>query len=244
MEVQTVAPSFNATWIQPGSAKGPSTVDGTADLEQLLRRCEPVRRIVHKDDHIYRSGDRFEAVYFINSGFVKTEILAEDGREVLTGVHLRGDLIGLEGLAGGVHACDAVALDVGEVWEVRFDRLFSLAGDCSDVHRALYDAMSAELRRDRTRMLNLSSLAAEQRVAWFLVELSQRLEQRGYSGVRLDLRMTRSEIGSYLGLKLETVSRCLTRLADSGMIKVSMKSVDILDPRQLRTYALRSAPVQ
>lgn len=215
------------------SATGPLAVTGF-DLEQALERCGPMRRSIRKGDRIHRSGDRCDSIHYVHCGFVKSELSSADGRAVLTGVHLRGDLLGCEGLSSGRHLCDSVALDAGEVWEIPFQRLLQAGASHPGIHHAVYAAMSEAMCRDRERLLSLNSLTAEQRVAWFLLDLAARLQRRGYSADRVDMRMTRSEIGSYLGLKLETVSRSLTRLAALGLIRVSAKSVEILRAEALR----------
>lgn len=203
-------------------------------LVRLAEGLPILRRRVKAGDHIFRAGARFHDLYMVHSGFVKTSYLSEDGREQVMGFHMRGDLIGLEAISNGTHGCDAVALDVGEVWEIPYEALLRASLTVPELQMELHRAMSYEIRRDREWMLTLGSLSAEERVAVFLLSLSERFAARGYSKNQISLRMTRAEIGSFLGLKLETVSRIFSRFADQGLIDVCMKDIDIKDFGGLR----------
>lgn len=230
--------------ISARSSSRSSSNDVAQRLERALDACEPHRRIVHKDERIYRDGDAFRAVYFVNSGFVKSVLVSEDGREAVTNLHLRGDLFGLDSIGSPRHGSEAVALDTGEVWEVPFERLMQEARHDSDLLRILYGAMSRELRDDRAWMLNASHQGAEQRLAGFLLELSDRYARSGYSARRLDLKLSRAEVGSHLGLTIETVSRCLSRMASEGLIAVCKRQIDILDYAGLREVACPGVTLQ
>jgi CRP/FNR family transcriptional regulator, anaerobic regulatory protein len=176
-------------------------------------------------------------LYAIRIGSCKTTVLAEDGREQIAGYHMLGDIIGLDGIASERHGCEAVALEDTEVCVLPFDRLEELARAVAPLQHNLHQFLSREIGRDQNVMLLLGSMRAEERLAVFLLNLSERYRRRGYSATEFVLRMTREEIGSYLGLKLETVSRLLSRLQEEGLLQVQGKTVKLLDLPALRQLA-------
>jgi CRP/FNR family transcriptional regulator, anaerobic regulatory protein len=184
---------------------------------------------LRKRTALFVAGDDFRALYLIRSGSCMTSILDEDGREQVIGHHMPGDVVGLDGIAASRHTCTAMAVEDAEVCAVSFDRLEALAVAISPLQQQVRNAMAREMRRSQAHMLLLGSLRAEERVAVFLLDLAQRHQQRGDSASELDLRMSRAEIGSYLGLQLETVSRLLTRFHLEGLIHVQGRAVKLLD---------------
>ena len=190
-----------------------------------------------KGDKLYRAGESFAALYAIRIGSCKTTVLAEDGREQITGYHMPGDVIGLDGIGADQHGCEAVALEDTEVCVLPFDRLEELARGIAPLQRNLHQFLSREIERDQNMMLLLGSMRAEERLAVFLLNLSQRYGRRGYSPTEIVLRMTREEIGSYLGLKLETVSRLLSRLREEGVLQVDGRVLKLLDLPALKQLA-------
>ena len=174
-------------------------------------------RIKRRD--LFRPGDAFSAVYAIRVG-TKTLMLAEDGREQITGCFMGGDLIGLDGIGDGRHNCGAVALEDSEVCVLPFEQLDQLAHKVPALGRNLYRCISRDVCRSQDMMFLLGSMRAEQRLAAFLLNLAARYRARGYSGSEFVLRMTREEIASLLGLKLETVSRLFSHLQGEGFIQV------------------------
>jgi CRP/FNR family transcriptional regulator len=170
----------------------------------------------------------------VRTGFFKTCISAEDGRDQVTGFQMSGELLGLDGISTDRHACDAVALEDSTVCVIPFHDLEGLSLQISELQRVFHKIMSREIVRDHGVMLLLGSMRAEERVAAFLLNLTQRLHARGFSRSELVLRMTREEIGSYLGLKLETVSRTFSRLQDDGVLEVKQRQIRILDQNALR----------
>ena len=182
-----------------------------------------------KGDYLYRSGDKFTSLYAIHSGFFKTQVLHEDGREQVTGFQMVGEIIGLDAICSDHHTCDAVALEHSEVCEIPFDKLEALSRESPTLQRHLHKIMSREIVRDQGIMLLLGSMRAEERLVAFLLNLSQRFSARGMSATDFNLRMSRQEIGSYLGLKLETISRTLSLLQQRGLIEIRNKSLNILD---------------
>ena len=192
------------------------------------------RTRLKKGDSLYRAGDSFAALYAVRLGTLKTTVLAEDGREQVAGYHLQGDIIGLDGLGTERHGCGAVALEDSEVCTIPVEDLEELARDLPPLQRNLHQFLAREISRDHGVMLLLGSMRAEERLASFLLNLSERYRPRGYSSTEFVLRMTREEIGSYLGLKLETVSRTFSRFQEDGHIAVQQKHVRILDVAGLK----------
>ncbi|MEI7968459.1 MAG: fumarate/nitrate reduction transcriptional regulator Fnr [Betaproteobacteria bacterium] len=193
-----------------------------------------VRRTARKGHSIYRSGEPFTSLYAVRSGFFKTTVLSDDGRDQVTGFHMGGELMGMDGISTESHTCDAVALEDSEVCVIPFGRLEDLSREVPALQSHFHKVMSREIVRDHSVMMLLGSMRAEERVAAFLVNLSQRFLARGYSPSEFYLRMTREEIGSYLGLKLETVSRIFSRFQDEGLVGVQQKHIRITDPARLK----------
>jgi CRP/FNR family transcriptional regulator len=204
--------------------------------EQVGRLDELVasRRSISRGGTLFRSGDPFHSLFAVRTGFFKTCTGAEDGRDQVTGFQMSGDLLGLDGISSDRHACDAVALEDGTVCVIPFHDLEGLSLQISELQRVFHKIMSREIVRDHGVMLLLGSMRAEERVAAFLLNLTQRLHDRGFSRNELVLRMTREEIGSYLGLKLETVSRTFSKLQDDGVLEVKQRQIRIVDQAALR----------
>ena len=193
-----------------------------------------VRRKVKRGATLFRNGEAFTALYAIRTGFFKTSITTEDGRDQVTGFQMAGEIIGLDGIVNDQHTCDAVALEDAEVCEMPFDRIEELSREVNALQRHVHKIMSREIVREHGVMLLLGSMRAEERLAAFLLNLVQRLHARGFSPLELVLRMTREEIGSYLGLKLETVSRTFSKFAEDGMVEVKQRHIRILDTEALK----------
>jgi CRP/FNR family transcriptional regulator len=208
---------------------------GLSEME--MERVDEVvstRRKVARGDNLFRNGDKFNALYAIRTGFFKTRISAEDGRDQVTGFQMAGEIIGLDGIVSDQHTCDAVALEDAEVCVMPFDRIEELSREITSLQRHVHKIMSREIVRENGVMLLLGSMRAEERLAAFLLNLVQRLHARGFSQSELVLRMTREEIGSYLGLKLETVSRTFSKFVEEGLVEVKQRHVRILSPEGLK----------
>jgi len=188
-----------------------------------------VRRRLKRQQHLYRAGEGFEAIYAIRSGFFKTDVLLEDGRDQVTGFQMAGEILGMDGISGEAHTCNAVALEDSEICVIPFAHLEHLSREIQTLQRHFHQVMSREIVRDHGVMMLLGTMRAEERLAAFLLNLSQRFTARGYSPAEFHLRMTRDEIGSYLGLKLETVSRAFSRFQEDGFIAVQQKHIRILN---------------
>ena len=209
-------------------------VDLTTREMQKLDELSRLKRSFSRNDYLYRSGDNFRSLFAIHSGSFKTQILHEDGREQVTGFQMAGEIIGLDAISTDIHAGDAVALEDSVVCELPFNKLEKLSRDIPALQRHLYKIMSREIVRDQGIMLLLGSMRAEERLAAFLLNLSQRLTARGLSATQFQLRMSRQEIGSYLGLKLETVSRAFSNFQNDGIIIVKVRAIEIINLPGLR----------
>jgi CRP/FNR family transcriptional regulator len=194
-----------------------------------------VRRKVKRGATLFRNGEPFESLFAIRTGFFKTCVTSGDGRDQVTGFQMAGEVIGLDGIVNDRHTCDAVALEDAEVCVMPFNRIGELSREINALQHHVHRIMSREIVREHGVMLLLGSMRAEERVAAFLLNLVQRLHARGFSGSELVLRMTREEIGSYLGMKLETVSRTFSKFADDGVIDVHQRHVRILDTDALQS---------
>lgn len=204
-------------------------VDLSPEEMQQVDDLSHLKRGYVRGDYLYRSGDKFQSLYAIHHGSFKTQMLHEDGREQVTGFQMTGEIIGLDAICTDYHTCDAVALENSEVCELPFNKLETLSRELPSLQRHLHKIMSREIVRDQGIMLLLGSMRAEERLAVFLLNLSQRFAARGLPPSRFQLRMSRQEIGSYLGLKLETVSRAFSNFQDGGLIGVKARSVELLD---------------
>jgi len=187
------------------------------------------RRTVARGDTLFRSGDGFQSLYAVRTGFFKTCVSSEDGRDQVTGFQMAGELLGLDGIGTDSHTCDAVALEDSQVCVIPYHQLEDLSREVTDLQRQFHRIMSREIVRDHGVMLLLGSMRAEERLAAFLLNLTQRLQHRGFSSSEVILRMTREEIGSYLGLKLETVSRTFSKFQDEGLLEVKQRQIRIVD---------------
>jgi len=191
------------------------------------------RRKIKRGTALFRNGEKFNSLYAIRTGFFKTCVASEDGRDQVTGFQMAGEIIGLDGIVNDHHTCDAVALEDAEVCVMPFDRIEDLSREINGLQRHVHKIMSREIVREHGVMLLLGSMRAEERLAAFLLNLVQRLHARGFSQSELILRMTREEIGSYLGLKLETVSRTFSKFVEDGIVEVKQRHVRILDTEAL-----------
>lgn len=205
--------------------------------EQDLGRLDElvaVRRKVKRGNTLFTNGEKFTALYAIRTGFFKTCLATEDGRDQVTGFQMAGEIIGLDGIVHDQHTCDAVALEDAEVCVMPFDRIEELSREVTALQSHVHKIMSREIVREHGVMLLLGSMRAEERLAAFLLNLVQRLHARGFSQSELVLRMTREEIGSYLGLKLETVSRTFSKFVEDEIVEVKQRHVRILSTEGLQ----------
>lgn len=211
----------------------------TPDVERLDRLMF-TRRKVKAEQTLYTEGERFHYIYAVRSGTFKSSLTLADGREQVSGFHLAGELMGLDGAANAVHASTAVALEDTEVCAIPYANLTETTAENTGMQHVLSRLMGREIVREHSLMLLLGSMNAEERLAAFLLNLSQRLKARGYSAIEFHLRMSRADIGSYLGLKLETVSRTFSAFQKQRLLEVDKRHIRIMDLEGLkRAFAMR-----
>jgi len=198
-------------------------------------------RRVKRGEALYQAGDSFRSLYAVRLGFFKSFVVTEDGRSQITGFQMAGDLLGLDGIDTEAHSLSTVALEDSDVCVFPYAQLETASSRVQALQRQLHRAMSREIVREHGIMMLLGTMRAEERVASFLLNLSQRFMARGYAGGEFNLRMTREEIGSYLGLKLETVSRILSRFQECGLITTRNRYVRILNKLGLADLGGRTA---
>jgi CRP/FNR family transcriptional regulator len=236
----------SATRVETSSVAKVKTRCSTCNLREICLPCglQPnsstlddlvyTRKRVKRGESLYRAGEEFKSLYAIRTGFFKSRVVLLDGRDQVTGFHMAGEVLGMHGIGTDLHAADTIALEDSEVCVIPYARLFQ-----PDLQRQLHKVMSRELVRDQGVMMLLGTMRAEERLAAFLLNLSQRFLARGFSPREFHLRMTRDEIGSYLGLSLETVSRLFSRFQADGLITVQQKHICIQDIAALKAVLNR-----
>lgn len=202
-------------------------------LDSVIKRRQPLQR----GDTLFQVHEPFQSIYCVKSGSVKTYFTTADGEELITGFYMPGELVGLEALSVGHSDATARALETSSFCEIPMDQLQELAEEIPALQRRLLDLMSLEIAHLQTLTVLLSRKSAEERIATFLLSLSSRLGYRGFSPKEFHLRMTRNDIGNYLGLAVETVSRVFTRFNDSGLITVRRRYVTLNDIDRLKRMA-------
>jgi CRP/FNR family transcriptional regulator len=209
------------------------TASDIAKIDGLVKE----RVYLKKGESLYRHGEPLNAVYSIRFGTLKTEFCLEDGRQQVIGFHLPGEILGLDGIGDGHYQSEAIALEESEVCIIRYEAFEDLAQQIPALQKQFHRILSRELTQDQRHLLSLGSLRAEERLAVFLLNLSQRLAARGYQNNEFNLRMSRVEIGSYLGIQIETVSRMLSRFAESGLIQIKQRHIKLIDMNGLYELA-------
>ena len=194
-------------------------------LDNIVKRSRPMK----KGDFLFRQGDTFASVYAVRSGSLKTFSVTDCGQEQITGFHLPSEFVGLSGMDTELYPVSAIALETTSICEIPFDRLDELSASLPQLRRQLMRIMSREIRDDQQMMMLLSKKTADERIATFLVNLSARFRARGYSPQQFRLAMSRNEIGNYLGLAVETVSRVFTRFQQNGLLEAEGKEVNLIN---------------
>ncbi len=192
------------------------------------------RRRIKASQTLYNEGNAFQFIYAVRSGTFKSSLVTADGREQVSGFHVAGELMGLDGVAHGKHASSAIALEDSEICAIPYAHLTEMAAGSSAMQHSFSRLLSREIVRDHTLLLLLGSMNADERLAAFLLNLSKRLKSLGYSESDFHLRMSRAEIGSYLGLKLETVSRTFSAFQEQGLLEVDKRHIRIVDLEGLK----------
>lgn len=218
--------------------------DLSAEDVKCLDQLVYARRKLGRGEELYRASDAFGAIYAIRSGFFKKEVALEDGRQQVIDFLMSGDVLGMDGIGTDRYSCNAVALEDSEVCVIPFVRLEALSRQVRCLQHQFHRVMGREMVRHQAIKMLLGGARAEERVAAFLLNLSHRLEERGYSASEFILRMNREDIGSYLGLQLETVSRVFSQFHRESLVTVVQKYIRILDAPGLRHVAGPMGEVQ
>lgn len=198
-------------------------------LDDIIERKKPL----HKHDNLVRAGDKFTSLYAVRAGSFKSYICDRDGEEQIIGFHFPGDIIGFDALRQNTHQSFTQALETAMVCELPYDTLEVISDKVPKLRQQIMSFMSAEIKHDHDMMMLINKRTAEERLAYFIHHLSERFEERGFSGRQFNLSMTRNEIGNFLGLTVETISRLLTRFQKDNIIQVDGKLITILDAEQL-----------
>ena len=207
------------------------------DVERLNAIIKRHRPPLRRGNHVFHIGDTFRAIYAIGSGSVKTYTITEDGYEQITGFHLAGEIIGLDAICAGHHPCGARTLETTSVCEIPFNRLEEISQEVPGLGRQLLRIMSREIHAEGELLTLLGKKSAEERLAALLVSLSARFQKRGLSPREFHLSMSRNDIGNYLGLAVETVSRLFSRFQQQGWISARHKHIRLEDMEQLKELA-------
>lgn len=194
---------------------------------------------IKKGEQIYQQGEKLNALYSVRFGTLKSENVLADGRSQVTGFHLAGEIVGLDGMGDNIHPSNAIALEDSEVCLIKLDELENLSRQVPSLQSQFHRILSREISQDHKHLLALGTMRAEERLANFLLNLSDRLALRGYSANEFNLKMSREDIGSYLGVQLETVSRLFSRFAETGLIQIKQRHVKLIDVASLEKLAGR-----
>jgi CRP/FNR family transcriptional regulator len=232
-----------ATVLPPMPDKGRTAARRISDAMALVQQSlTPYRHVVREGDVVCQAGQTFDCLYVLNSGCAKIVTLAGDGREQVVGLKFRGDWLGFDGIAAGHYTCSTVAVDIGEVWIVRYQALLAACSLQPALLALLHGEMSRQISRERDSLMSVCTLPADARVAEFLRSWADALNERGLRTDQITLPLSRAEIGNYLGLTLETVSRALSKLARHNLIGFSerrRREMQIPDVDALGAYVQR-----
>lgn len=208
-------------------------IDDIDRLNQIVQRGKPLQR----GEYLYRANEPFQSVYAVRSGSVKATTLSDGGDEQITGFYLPGEVVGMDGIAQDRYTNSVIALETASVCEIPFNRMEELSLQIPSLQRHFFQLMSREITQDQQMIALLSKSSAETRIAALLLSLSARHRLRNLSATHFNLSMSRTDIGNFLGLTIETVSRIFTRLQKQELLAVDKKSITILDMRALTELA-------
>jgi len=194
-------------------------------LNEIVSRAKPL----HRNDFLFREGDEMTGIHAVKTGSIKTFIIREDGSEQVLGFHLPGEIIGLDAIETGKHTCNAKILETTATCLIPFDKLEALSSQIPSLQHQIFRLMSREISSESNMLILLGKRNADERLAAFLLSLSQRYHQRAFSATEFNLSMSRNEIGNYLGLAVETVSRLFTRFQDEGILRVERKHIELIN---------------
>ena len=205
----------------------PRSLNGD-EITQLESSVE-VKRALQKGEHLFSSNEPFESFYAVRTGSLKTYLLTPEGEEQVTGFNLPGELLGMDGVDTNLHTISAVALETTTVCEIPYHQLDELCGQLPQLRMQIMKIISREISDDHRMLLLLGKMSAEERLARFLLNLSDRLNTRGYSRTDFNLTMPRHDLANYLGLAVETISRLFGRFQNRGILSVNRRNIKIID---------------
>lgn len=206
---------------------------GPTELE-LFESLPGSRRVLRRGERLFAQGDKFDALYIVQSGSAKAYVISEDGNQQITGFHHRGDLLGVDGMEQGMQSYSVEALETSSICELSFVEFEKIYAGLTGLRQQFFKVIASELAREKQRMLVLGKLYAEQRLAHFILDTAAHLKDRGLTHNEFVLTMTRHDIANYLGLAVETISRLLTRFDSAGLIRVQHRQIRVLNPVRLR----------
>lgn len=209
-------------------------------FEQIVKQPRPLQR----GQRLFNPGEPFNYIYVVRSGTVQTYLTMSSGEQQVISFNFSGELVGLEGVANDEYTSTAQAIEMTSLCEISFSNLESLMGQISSLQHHIHQIMTKEILIDQQLLIQLGKISAERRVAAFLLNISDRLHLRGFSAVEFNLPMTRSDIGNYLGLAVETVSRQFTHFQEQNIITVSRKRILINDIKKLKIVAKLDEPLE
>jgi len=186
-------------------------------------------RAVQRNKHVFEDGQKFTSLYAVRSGAIKAYSVDQNGEEQVIGFYLPGELFALDAIHNDAYVCSAKALETSAVCELPYTQVTELSAKIHNLQAHMYKTLSKEINTDQQFHRLLSKKTAEERISTFLQNLSERYQRRKLSPTSFRLPMSRTDIGNYLGLAVETVSRVFTRLQQNGILKVDGKELQILD---------------
>jgi len=207
--------------------------DDIQQLDDIIQRSKPLQ----KNQHLYREGDDFQSVFAVRSGTLKAYKTTDDGREQVTGFYFPGEILGMDGISNNSHASSAKALETAAICEIPFTSLERLSALMPNLQRHFFQLMSHEITEDQQLITLLSKNSADERVAALMLSISGRNARRKLSATQFRLPMSRVDIGNYLGLTVETVSRVFSRMQKMDILRVDNKEIEILDSQGLKNMA-------
>ena len=207
--------------------------DDIEQLDSIIQRSKPLQ----KNQHLYRESDDFQSVFAVRSGTLKAYKTTDDGREQVTGFYFPGEILGMDGISNNSHASSAKALETSAVCEIPFSSLEKLSSMMPNLQRHFFQLMSREITEDQQLITLLSKNSADERVAALMISISKRNARRKLSSTQFRLPMSRVDIGNYLGLTVETVSRVFSRMQKMDILRVDNKEIEILDLEGLQRMA-------
>ena len=213
-------------------------IDDIEKLDDIIQRGRPLQ----KGEYLYRAGEPFQSVYAVRSGTIKAINITNDGQEQVTGFYLPGEILGMDGIAQNHYTNSATALETAAVCEIPFSRLEDLSLQLPSLQRHFFQLMSKEITSDQQLITLLSKNSADERIASLLLSISTRNHNRNLSATSFRLPMSRADIGNYLGLTIETVSRVLSRFQKNELLAVDKKEITIIDMEGLKNIANVETP--